>query len=122
MFKFNELSDLINGELVTPIKKVPEGVLCINKDGEQVIYIIDDFDFDKTPEERFFVVEDDSSDDSSEDIQSSDDSVSSEEDSSIEMSDLNKSHWVEDSYFKYSLCRKLGLDSNYFRKLLVWEE
>ena len=49
MFKFNELSDLANGELVTPVKKIPEGVLCIDKNGDQIVCTLEDFDFDKTP-------------------------------------------------------------------------
>ena len=57
MFAYNELSDLLNSnELVTPIKKVGENILCLNSKGEEVIYSFDDFDFDKTIEERSFIV------------------------------------------------------------------
>ena len=65
MFAYNELSDLINGELVTPLRKDGENIICINSNGEEVVYSFDDFDFDKTLEERSFIVED-SNDDSSE--------------------------------------------------------
>lgn len=61
MFKYNELSDLLNGELVVPIKKEGDKILCL-KDGKEVTYSFDDFDFDKTIEERNFIVVDDSSD------------------------------------------------------------
>jgi hypothetical protein len=116
MFKYNELSDLITGELVTPIKKAGNDVLCINREGKQVVHSINDFDFDKTIEERVFVVEDDSSDDSSED--SSD--VPSEEISN--QSELNERHWIVDDYFKYSLAKKIGIKPNEYKKLLIWEE
>lgn len=67
MFAYNELSDLINGELVTPLRKDGENIICINSNGEEVVYSFDDFDFDKTLEERSFIVED-SNDDSSDEI------------------------------------------------------
>lgn len=76
MFKYNELSDLLNGELVVPIKKEGDKILCL-KDGKEVIYSFDDFDFDKTIEERNFIVVDDSSD---EDEIISDDSNDNSED------------------------------------------
>lgn len=57
MFAYNEFSDLLNSnELVTPIKKVGENILCLNSKGEEVVYSFDDFDFDKTIEERSFIV------------------------------------------------------------------
>ena len=76
MFKYNELSDLLNGELVVPIKKKGDKILCL-KDGKEVTYSFDDFDFDKTIEERNFIVVDDSSD---EDEIISDDSNDNSED------------------------------------------
>ena len=125
MFKYNEFSDLLTGELVTPIKKTPEGVLCIDKDGNQVIYSISNFDFNKSPDERIFIV-DDSSDDSSNDTQvtdSSDVSDDSSEDSSIDnQSDANKSHWVTDPYIRFWLAKKMGIPQKSFRSMLVWEE
>ena len=57
MFAYNELSDLLNSnELITPIKKIGENILCLNSKGEEVVYSFDDFDFDKTIEERSFIV------------------------------------------------------------------
>ena len=76
MFKYNELSDLLNGELIVPIKKEGDKILCL-KDGKEVTYSFDDFDFDKTIEERNFIVVDDSSD---EDEIISDDSNDNSED------------------------------------------
>ena len=136
MFKYNELSDLLTGELVTPIKKTPEGVLCIDKDGNQVIYSISNFDFNKSPEERIFIVEDssddssddiipdDSSDDSSDDIPANDSSDdSSEEDEPVNnQSETNKSHWVTDPYVRFWLAKRMGIPQKSFRSMLVWEE
>lgn len=76
MFKYNELSDLLNGDLVVPIKKEEDKIICL-KDNKEVIYSFDDFDFDKTIEERNFIVVDDSSD---EDEIISDDSNDNSED------------------------------------------
>ena len=76
MFKYNELSDLLNGELVEKKKKKGDKILCL-KDGKEVTYSFDDFDFDKTIEERNFIVVDDSSD---EDEIISDDSNDNSED------------------------------------------
>lgn len=80
MFAYNELSDLINSnELVTPIKKMGDDILCLNSKGEEKIYTFEDFDFDKTIEERSFIVEEDSSSDSSdEEIKNSSDESSEE--------------------------------------------
>lgn len=59
MFKYNELSDLLTGELVTPLRMDEnDNIICLNKNSEEVIYTFDDFDFDKTPEERIFIVDD----------------------------------------------------------------
>ena len=83
MFAYNELSDLINGELVTPLRKDGENIICINSNGEEVVYSFDDFDFDKTLEERSFIVEDsndDSSDDSGMDSSDSDSGEDESED------------------------------------------
>ena len=73
MFAYNELSDLINGELVTPLRKDGENIICLNSNGEEIVYSFDDFDFDKTLEERSFIVED-SNDDSSDEISNDDSS------------------------------------------------
>ena len=57
MFKYNELSDLLNGSLVTPLSKTDDGLIrCIDNEGNECFYEFDDFDFDKLPSER--IVED----------------------------------------------------------------
>ena len=67
MFKYNELSDLLTGELVTPLRMDEnDNIICLNKNNEEVIYTFDDFDFDKTPEERIFIVDDTSNEESEE--------------------------------------------------------
>ena len=59
MFKYNELSDLLTGELVTPLRMDEnDNIICLNKNNEEIVYTFDDFDFDKTPEERVFIVDD----------------------------------------------------------------
>ncbi len=53
MFKYNELSDLLDGTLVTPLSKESNGsIRCIDSNGNECYYEFDDFDFDKTIEER----------------------------------------------------------------------
>lgn len=53
MFKYNTLSDLIDSdELVTPIKKEGDRILCINSNNEEVYHSFEEFDFDKMPSER----------------------------------------------------------------------
>ena len=99
MFAYNELSDLINGELVTPLKKNGENIICINSNGEEVVYSFDDFDFDKTLEERSFIVED-SNDDSSDEIsndESSEENISPEKTEQKEYSFDSKDdpHWLD---------------------------
>ena len=99
MFAYNELSDLINGELVTPLRKDGENIICINSNGEEVVYSFDDFDFDKTLEERSFIVED-SNDDSSDEISnddSSEENILPEETEQKEYSFDSKDdpHWLD---------------------------
>lgn len=53
MFKYNELSDLLDGSLVTPLSKTDDGLIrCVDNEGNECFYEFDDFDFDKLPEER----------------------------------------------------------------------
>lgn len=99
MFAYNELSDLINGELVTPLRKDGENIICINSNGEEVVYSFDDFDFDKALEERSFIVED-SNDDSSDEIsndESSEENISPEKTEQKEYSFDSKDdpHWLD---------------------------
>lgn len=88
MFAYNELSDLINGELVTPLRKDGENIICINSNGEEVVYSFDDFDFDKTLEERSFIVED-SNDDSSEE------NISVEQKKEYSFDSKDDPHWLD---------------------------
>lgn len=53
MFKYNELSDLLNGSLVTPLSKTDDGLIrCVDNEGNECFYEFEDFDFDKLPEDR----------------------------------------------------------------------
>lgn len=53
MFKYNELSDLLNGSLVTPLSKTDDGLIrCIDNEGNECFYEFENFDFDKLPEDR----------------------------------------------------------------------
>ena len=53
MFKYNELSDLLNDSLVTPLSKTDDGLIrCIDNGGNECFYEFEDFDFDKLPEDR----------------------------------------------------------------------
>ena len=90
MFAYNELSDLINGELVTPLRKDGENIICLNSNGEEVVYSFDDFDFDKTLEERSFIVED-SNDDSSEENTSTEEIEQKE----YSFDSKNDPHWLD---------------------------
>lgn len=59
MFKYNELSDLLDGTLVKPLSKMEDGsIRCIDINGNECFYEFDDFDFDKLPEERMPSLED----------------------------------------------------------------
>ena len=91
MFAYNELSDLINGELVTPLRKDGENIICLNSNGEEVVYSFDDFDFDKTLEERSFIVED-SNDDSSEENTSPEEIEQKKE---YSFDSKNDPHWLD---------------------------
>ena len=62
MFKYNELSDLLDGTLVTPLSKEDNGsIRCVDSNGNECYYEFDDFDFDKTIEERIASLEDQAS-------------------------------------------------------------
>lgn len=53
MFKYNEWSDLIDGSLVKPLSKTESGkILCLTQNNEEKEYSFEDFDFDKTVEQR----------------------------------------------------------------------
>lgn len=62
MFKYNVKSDLKNGKLVTPISATEnDTIICLDENGNEIEVNFDDFDFEKTVDERYFVVEDSSS-------------------------------------------------------------
>ena len=54
MFKYNVLSDLLTGELVTPLRldQTSGKVICLNSTNQEVLYSFSEFDFTKTVEER----------------------------------------------------------------------
>jgi hypothetical protein len=52
MFKYNTLSDLKSGELVTPLRLEGIDIICLNSKNEEVIYHKEDFDFLKTITQR----------------------------------------------------------------------
>ena len=53
MFKYNELSDLTNGSLVTPLSKMDDGsIRCLDKNGQECFHVFKEFDFAKKVEER----------------------------------------------------------------------
>jgi len=89
MFAYNELSDLLNGELVTPIKKDGENIICLNSKGEEVIYSFEDFDFDKTVEERSFIVEEEN------EIEENDEETTIKPIKDYDFDSANVHHWLD---------------------------
>ncbi|MDR0675583.1 MAG: hypothetical protein LBF97_00885 [Elusimicrobiota bacterium] len=63
MFKYGQLSDLLSGELVTPLRLEGENIICLNSNNEEVICHKNDFDFLKTPAQRNIIDDGISSDD-----------------------------------------------------------
>ena len=128
MFKYNELSDLKDGTLVTPISQNEEDdtILCITKDGEEIYLDFDAFDFDKTIEERVFIVQDpDSSDDTSEEVNNEIDPDSSDDTSEeiIQNPQIKEtsSGWVENPNDKLKILNgKYSYDS--LKKVNIWKE
>lgn len=57
MFGYNILSDLKNGELVTPIRMKNGVIVCLTQNGEEIECSFEDFDFEKTEEERLIEVD-----------------------------------------------------------------
>ena len=110
MFKYNELSDLKNGELVIPIKREGTKVLCINQKGEEAYYSFKDFDVDKRIEDR------NKEDDSSEETVIIDDSSEEEENTSYESvqketiyKDANYMNITISSYSTYNITLVNGI-------------
>lgn len=56
MFKYNSLSDLKDGTLITPLRKEGSDIVCQTENGIIVNKLITDFDFAKKPEEREFIL------------------------------------------------------------------
>lgn len=110
MFKYNELSDLKNGNLVTPIKKTENGVLCIDENGDEVIYFFTDFDFNKKLEGRNPIIVDDNSEDSEDEKEPiyTIDSDDSEEDSTNSSSDNKNNEWILSDFEKAKILHKFG--------------
>ena len=57
MFGYNILSDLKNGELVTPIRMENGVIVCLTQNGEEIECSFEDFDFEKTEEERLIEID-----------------------------------------------------------------
>lgn len=57
MFGYNILSDLKNGQLVTPIRMENGIIVCLTQNGEEIECSFEDFDFERTEEERLIEVD-----------------------------------------------------------------
>ena len=112
MFAYNTLSDLITGELVTPIKKDGGKIICLNSKNEEVEYSFEDFDFDKTVEERVFIVEDSSDD---EPIQ--EEPIEKEEDISS-----SNNHWITDNGDKYNILKSTNYTYKSLNNVNIWQD
>ena len=140
MFGYNVLSDLKNGELVIPIKKDGDFIICLNSNGEEIKVVFNEFDFDKTPDERLIVVLDSSDDISSEEESSNEEIIenSNEEESSneeiIENSEESsneeieiitkkyKNNFIEDNNEKIRILRRYGFSYNKISDVNIWED
>lgn len=143
MFKYNELSDLLTGELVTPLRMDEnDNIICLNKNNEEVIYTFDDFDFDKTPEERIFIVDDDTTNEKPEENQTATESSepennneetaepeqTSEEPQNDEkeitepVQNQKKSGWIEDENEKAELLFALGYNIPSLKKINIYRD
>ena len=74
MFKYNTLSDLLDGTLTTPLRKEGTNIVCQNEDGTIVNHVFSDFDFAKKIEERDFVSSDDLTSEMEQDLKETSDS------------------------------------------------
>ena len=136
MFGYNVLSDLKNGELVTPIKKDGDFIICLNSNGEEIKVAFSEFDFDKTPDERLIVVLDSSDDisfkeeSSNEEIIESSDEEESSNEEIIESSDEEteiitkkyKNNFIEDNDEKIRILRKYGFSYNKISDVNIWKD
>jgi len=149
MFKYNELSDLLTGELVTPLRMdEDDNIICLNKNNEEVIYTFDDFDFDKTPEERIFIVDDTSNEELEENQTTTEPSESennneetnpeqipeepqndkeettkpAQEEPKSEESVQKKSGWIEDENKKAELLSIFGYNISSLKKINIYKD
>jgi hypothetical protein len=139
MFKYNELSDLLTGELVTPLRMdEDDNIICLNKSNEEVVYTFDDFDFDKTPEERIFIVDDTTNEETEENqttTEPSEPEDNNEETNSeqipeehqndeeeITESVQKKSSWIEDENKKAELLSIFGYNISSLKKINIYRD
>lgn len=148
MFKYNELSDLLTGELVTPLRMDEnDNIICLNKNNEEIVYTFDDFDFDKTPEERVFIVDDATNEEPKENqttTEPSEPENNNEETAGPEISESEnnneettepvqeepkpeesaqkKSGWIEDENEKAELLFSLGYNISSLKKINIYKD
>ena len=125
MFGYNVLSDLKNGELVTPIKKDGDFIICLNSNGEEIKVVFSEFDFDKTPDERLIVVLDSSDDISSEEESSNEEIIESSDENSEETEIVTKKYknnFIEDNDEKIRILRRYGFSYNKISDVNIWED
>lgn len=118
MFKYNEYSDLLDGTLVKPLSKMEDGsIRCIDTNGNECFYDFDDFDFDKTPEERAPSLEDQIGDivEDEEVEEPTPEPEEIEDNSSISVDELIKEMEKDDSTYD-------GTDEDYFYDDIESEE
>ena len=133
MFKYNELSDLLTGELVTPLRMDEnDNIICLNKNNEEIVYTFDDFDFDKTPEERIFIVDDTSNEESEKnqtitepsEPEGSDKEITepTQEEPKSEEPVQKKSGWIEDENKKAELLSIFGYNISSLKKINIYRD
>ena len=152
MFKYNELSDLKDGRLVTPIKCTDDDIIiCLDENGREIELEFNDFDFNKTVDERLFIVDD--GEDSSELItepepeeeiipdvtdDSSNNIIQEPEPEEIikplpnedvindssyqEEVNNSKSGWVETNSKKLEILNMFGYDYKDLKKVNIWKD
>ena len=142
MFKYNELSDLKNGKLVTPIRCTDDDtIICIDEFGMEVELDFNDFDFDKTIDERLFIVDD--GDDSEEIITEPEPEEEILQDNSYEdviqepepeeiikplpdeevLNEKNSaSGWIEEPSKKLEILNMFGYDYKDLKKINIWKD
>jgi hypothetical protein len=92
MFAYNEFSDLLTGELVIPLKKENGKIICLDSNGKEIIKDFEEFDFDKTVEERSFVVEEE---EEKEEIKEKEEKKEEPKEYSFDTNNDNDNHWLD---------------------------